>query len=109
MELDKIYKYIDPKYSPIIGYLSICPLQEVKELLLAIKNKSGIMYDSFGFEYEENNSLTFYDFTSDTEKSINIQVDEIVSFIEPIMNDYLTQNPSEDTFIKNILKEINLF
>lgn len=108
MELNKIYKYIDAKYSPIIGYLSIRPLQEIKDLLLAIKNKSGIMYDCFGFEYEENNSLTFYDFTSEKEKTINMEVYEILNFIEPVINDFLTQNPNEGPLVKNILKEINI-
>ena len=84
--------------------MSIRPLQEVKDLLLAIKNKSGVMYDSLGFEYEENNSLTFYDFTSDKEKTINMKVDEFLDFIEPVIDDYISQNPSEAALIENILK-----
>ena len=108
MELTRIYKFIDAKYSPIIGYLSISPIEEIKELLVSIQNKSGIMHDYFGFEFEDDDTLTFYDFSSKQEKNINISIQELIEFIEPILNEYLGQNMSEKDFVEVTLKNIQL-
>lgn len=108
MKLNNIYKYIDSKYSPIIGYLSISPKGEMKELLFSIQARTGIMRDYFGFEFEENNTLTFYDFTSTKEKSVNVSIHEFIELLEPLLADYLSEYTNEKSDIKNILQKINL-
>jgi hypothetical protein len=78
MGLYKIYKFIDAKYSPIVGCLAASPIEEFKELFISIQNKTGVMRDFFGFEYEKNNTLTFYDFTGDLEKLINVTFNDLL-------------------------------
>lgn len=108
MELNKMYENIDANYSPIVGYLSICSLQEIKYLLETIKYKTGIMYDYFGFEYETDNTLTFYDFTSGNPKLINISVYDVISFLKPIIKEYLIQNPKDELIIESIINTVLL-
>jgi len=107
MELNTIYKYVDAKYSPIVGYLSVRPLHEIKSIFEAVRNKSGIMYDYFGFEYEDDNTLTFYDFTSDLGKKINIDIRDIINFLEPLTKEYLMQNPVDSPAMENLIDEIS--
>ena len=106
MELGNLYESVDAKYSPILGYLSISPLEEIKELLVSIHEKEGIMRDYFGFDYEENNTLTFYDFTSVQEKSINVSIKELMDFLNPILINYLSKFNDEFFFVEDILKKI---
>jgi hypothetical protein len=107
MELNKVYQYIDTRFSPIVGYLNIIPASGFKEMLEAIQNKSNIMYDYFGFEYEDDDTLTFYDFTSPNEKSINISIVDLIGLIDPITKDYVVNNPSESLLIEGIINKIN--
>ena len=105
MELNN--KYLDGKYSPIVGYLSTRPLKEIKDIFIAVRNKSGIMYDYFGFENEDDNTLTFYDFTSKSEKKVNIEINDFINFLEPITSEYLIQNPGDISTVENLINEIN--
>ena len=106
MQLSSIYKFIDSKYLPIIGYLSISPIEEIKESLISIQKKAGIMRDYFGFEFEENNTLTFYDFSSNEEKKINVSVQEFIEILNPMLDEYLDKFSNEKSYIETIIKNI---
>jgi hypothetical protein len=106
MELNKIYKFFDGKYSPIIGYLVVSPIGELKDLLMSMQNKTGIMRDFFGFEYEENNTVTFYDFTGNLEKSINITLSDFLIILQPTIDDYVKISPNESFLIESLIKAI---
>jgi|SRR6218665_43281 len=106
MELIKIYKYLDLKYSPLISYLSISPPDELLNMLELISNKNGCIREFHGFEFKDINTITFYDFSSDIEKSCNLSLTELLNIIEPQADDYCKLNPSNKEIIKAYLLKI---
>lgn len=105
-EISLVYKYVDSEYLPIVTYLSISSVNQIKELLLAIQNKHGIMHEYYGFELGENNTLTFYDLLSFRENSITLSLQEFITFFEPWLNQYFAQDPNEKKAIETLVKNI---
>jgi hypothetical protein len=105
MDLNQYFEYTDSKFDPMIMFLFVSPLSEIKEILSAIELKHGIMRDFCGFEFEENDTLTFFDFSSTQEKSINLSIQEFILFFEPLLNQYLIEYPNEKTVIEALIKK----
>lgn len=105
IELNKIYKFFDVKYAPVFNFFGAW----TNELINCLKNlnkKCGIMRDFHGYEYEEDNTITFYDFTGDSEKSINIELNDLIIILRPMIDDYLKINPNQSIEIENLIDEI---
>ncbi|MDQ3395528.1 MAG: hypothetical protein M3512_15665 [Bacteroidota bacterium] len=106
MKINKVYNFFDEKYSPITGYFFVSPVGEIEDCLINLKNKCGTMRDYFGYEYEENDSVTFYDFTGKSEKAINVSVSDLLIILQPLISEYLSDFPDKREFIESILNSI---
>ena len=106
MIISNVYKFIEEKYSPILGYLAVSPIEEFKQFFISINNKAGIMRDFFGFEYEDDETVTFFDFTGDSEKSINIELSDLIIILQPLICDYVKVYPIEGLEIENLINDI---
>ncbi|MFK8302298.1 hypothetical protein ACI75Y_05250 [Capnocytophaga stomatis] len=106
MNIDKI-KNSNANRAPILGFLHCIRPSAFREFLISLSNKSGLVIDYFGVEYEENNTLTFFDFTSfDVDLEVNVSLQEFIEIIHPIIEDYLDEYPKEEQEIKKILLEL---
>jgi hypothetical protein len=103
LKINKIYDFFDEKFTPITGYFYVSPKNEIKDCIINLKNKCGVMRDFFGYEYEDNNTITFYDFTGGVEKSINVQLNDLLVILSPMIDDYLKLNPMEKLEIENLI------
>lgn len=106
MNIDKL-KIYDVNRTPILGFLHCLRPDMFKFLLVLLNDRTGIVVDYFGVEYEENDTLTFFDFTCfDVDIEINVSIQEFLEIIPPIIQDYLDKYPEEEKEIKNILVEL---
>jgi hypothetical protein len=103
-KMNIVFKYVDSEYLPIVTYIVISSIDEIKELLLSIQKKKGIMHEYYGFEFGENNTLTFHDFLS--KKNITLLIREFITFFEPWLNNYFAKDPNEKAAIETLLKNI---
>lgn len=107
MNIDKLTIY-NANRAPILGFLHCIRPNIFGELLKSLSNKTGLVIDYFGVEYEDNDTLTFFDFTSfDSDIEINVSIQEFLKIIEPIIQDYLDEYPENKQEMKNILLELN--
>ncbi|MGM5630244.1 hypothetical protein O2K51_05020 [Apibacter raozihei] len=102
MILNEIYVFFDPKYIPIINYFYIIPSESIESELDMIYRGIGCMRDFNGYEFENNGTITFFDFTT-IEKSINITIPNLIIFINPIIQDFLKNNSEKKIVIDNYI------
>ena len=106
MDLHQYFSNLDSKFDPIILFLFVSPISDLQVILSAIEEKYGIMRDFCGFEFEENNSLTFYDFTSDQVNTINVPIKVFVQLLDPIIIEYKIKYPNEIFSVNNKVNNI---
>lgn len=89
MELPRIYNFIDDKYSPLLSYLFTLPIHDFLKFLKAIRDRSGLVKEYHGFDFEKSNEyVEFWDDSSGEELIIELSVSNLLVLLNPIIDSF---------------------
>lgn len=86
MKLPKIYGFIDNKYAPLLSYLFTLPTSDFHKFLRAIKNRTGLVGEFHGFDFDNDDMcVEFWDDSSGEELSVKISICNLLTILCPII------------------------
>ncbi|WP_010520590.1 hypothetical protein [Aquimarina agarivorans] len=89
MELPNIYNFIDEKYSPLLSYLFTLPVNDFLNFLKAIRDRSGLVREYHGFDFEKSNEyVEFWDDSSGQELIIELSISNLLALLSPIIDSF---------------------
>ena len=100
---NELLKNFVPEYYLIARFFFTRNIDEIEVILQNILEKGSVMYDFLGYEYEDNDTLTFYDFTSQVEKSINVSIPLFLELVKPIIDEFRFKFPNDCDNLNQII------